>query len=231
MQGHACFGTSSHPDLTCCVPPSHQTLGTRNYGPQTCVAECAFVCMCVCRTSYQTGAETRHLHPRHHLHSPFPACRVIPAPALPPLPSHTYQPPAAVPLPESGSSSLDILWTSNNSSSISLCVCFHASMHSLAFPLTCFLFLNSHLKGTQPENILTHYLSSCVPRWHIVDFRGLCKYILNIHMHKILHSSLALSGCYLTSSKLPIIFQRHVGCTQYHSLSTVSSMPMFTWDR
>lgn len=48
-------------------------------------------------------------NPCHHLHRPFPACRVIPAPALPPLPSHTYQSPAAVPLPDSGSSSLENL--------------------------------------------------------------------------------------------------------------------------
>lgn len=53
--------------------------------------------------SHQTGAGTLHLHPRHHLHRPFPACGVIPAPALPTLPSHTYQPPAAVPLPGLGS--------------------------------------------------------------------------------------------------------------------------------
>lgn len=48
-------------------------------------------------------------NPRHYLHRLFPACRVIPAPALPPLPSHTYQSPAAVPLPESGPSSLENL--------------------------------------------------------------------------------------------------------------------------
>lgn len=42
-----------------------------------------------------------------------------------------------------------IPWTSNNSSSISLSLCFHVSMHSPAFPLTCFLCLNSHLKGTR----------------------------------------------------------------------------------
>lgn len=62
------------------------------------------VCLNLCvhwANSSQTGAKTLHLH------RPFPACRVIPAPSLPALPSHTYQPLAAVPLPESGSSSLD----------------------------------------------------------------------------------------------------------------------------
>lgn len=155
MQGHACFGTSSHPDLTCCVPPSHQTLGTRNYGPQTCVAECAFVCMCVCRTSYQTGAETRHLHPRHHLHSPFPACRVIPAPALPPLPSHTYQPPAAVPLPESGSSSLGTVDKQQQLIHLSLCVfpCLHA--------LSCFpSHLLSLLEFSLKRNTAREYFNT-----------------------------------------------------------------------
>lgn len=81
--------------------------GNKNLWP---VELCDHACLCLCveqTAMYQTGAETLHLHPRRHLHRPFPACRVIPAPALPSLPLHTYQPPAAVPFPESGSSSLD----------------------------------------------------------------------------------------------------------------------------
>lgn len=61
-------------------------------------------------------------NPRHHLHRPFPACRVIPAPALPPLPSHTYQPPAAVPLPESGSRTLDTLDKQQQLIHLTLCL-------------------------------------------------------------------------------------------------------------
>lgn len=102
---------AANPPPTCCVPPARKLMGTRTYGPASCatVSESFRVCVCVCLLNMlnQTGAETLHLRPRHYLHRPFPACRVIPAPVLPPLPSHTYQPPAAVPLPETGSSSLD----------------------------------------------------------------------------------------------------------------------------
>lgn len=96
---HACFG------------PEFSLVYTANGIEDLCtVGLWVFECMWMCvswENSYETGAQSLHLHPRHHLHRPFPACRLIPAPVLPPLPSHTYQPPAAVPLPESGSSSLD----------------------------------------------------------------------------------------------------------------------------
>lgn len=95
---------SSYPALFCCVCPITGWWERLQNGVSTSVFESVCVCWA---NSYQTGAETLHLHPRHHLHRPFPAYRVIPAPSLPPLPSHTYQPPAAVPLPECGSSSLD----------------------------------------------------------------------------------------------------------------------------
>lgn len=98
----ACFGTGS---LRSFYTPC--AMGTSGISKPCEHASCVRVYVCVCwANSHHTGAGVPSTsNPRHHLHRPFPACRVTPAPALPPLPSHTYQPPAAVPLPEAGSSS------------------------------------------------------------------------------------------------------------------------------
>lgn len=77
-------------------------MGTRTYALQSRACFCLRLLNRLSDRSRDPSTSTSH-----HLHSPFPACRVIPAPALSPLPSHTYQAPAAVPFPESGSSPVD----------------------------------------------------------------------------------------------------------------------------
>lgn len=115
-----------------------------------CEHVCVFESVCVCErwaNSHQTGAETLHLH------RPFPACRVIPAPALPPLPSHTYQPPAAVPLPESGSSSLDTMDKQQQLIHLTLYL-------SLALSLFFFFLLHFSLLLSSTLQVFTFHLIS-----------------------------------------------------------------------
>lgn len=126
---HVCFATTSHQALTYFVI-SHRT---RIHGlqsdvlyviPYVSMCVCVHVCVCVLQTSYQTEADTLHLQSHHHLHKAFPVCRAIPAPVFPPLPSHTYQPSADVPFPESGSSPLDTLDKQKQLIHLTLFFCF-----------------------------------------------------------------------------------------------------------
>lgn len=174
-----------------------------------CEHVCVFESVCVCEcwaNSHQTGAETLHLH------RPFPACRVIPAPALPPLPSHTYQPPAAVPLPESGSSSLDTMDKQQQLIHLTLYL-------SLALSLFFFFLLNfSLLLSSLHTGVSSLFISfpqvTCCWSGYL---RGLCDHNLKARLHKIsalvIFCLSALPGCYSTSlkKKTPVIFQRHVG--------------------
>lgn len=198
--------------------------GNENLCPaELCEGEWASVCVCVCwANSYQTGAETLHL--LHHLHRPFPACRVIPAPAFPPLPSHTYQPPAAVPLPELSSSSLDSMDKRKQlirlSLSLSFCVClFLAFFLKLSkYSVARSVILTPHLIS------FPHTLLNCTSRASAATVsRRICT--------KSLPFRAALPGCYSTSLKPPIIIKGYVGWIQNHSLSTISLIPIFRWDR
>lgn len=82
--------------------------GMRSYDLKSCATmSLCLSLVCSVQTAIRQEPRPSTSIPLHHIHRPFPACRVIPAPALPPLPSRTYQPPAAVPLPESGSRTLD----------------------------------------------------------------------------------------------------------------------------
>lgn len=175
--------------------------GSIRYGLQ-----CWGTCMCVnfymhWANSHQTGAETLHLQPPHHLHRLFPACRVIPAPVLPPLPSHTYQSPAAVPLPESGSSSLENLEERQQPVLLALFFLFSLTL-TISLPFLWYsVNWKIHLISFPSDN-------------NLLNCEFLC-FIFKAHLHEI--SALAcfclsaLLGCYLTSIKTAIVFQRQVG--------------------
>lgn len=172
-----------------------------------CEHVCVFESVCVCErwaNSHQTGAETLHLH------RPFPACRVIPAPALPPLPSHTYQPPAAVPLPESGSSSLDTMDKQQQLIHLTL----YLSLALSLFFFFYYIFLCCFLQRFKYSLFISFPQVTCCWSGYL---RGLCDHNLKARLHKIsalvIFCLSALPGCYSTSlkKKTPVIFQRHVG--------------------
>lgn len=168
-----------------------------------CSAEehvCVWTYTCTEQTAVRQEPRPCTSNPRHHLHRLFPACRVIPAPALPPLPSHTYQSPAAVPLPESGLGSLENL--EEQQQPVLLALFFLSLTLTISLLFLCYsVNWKIHLTSFPSDNDLLN-----------CEFLG---FIFKAHLHKI--STLAcfclsaLPGCYLTSLKTVVIFQRQVG--------------------
>lgn len=158
-------------------PPTTILTGLWEQGTIECKA--LWACLCVEQTAIRQEPRPSTSNPRHHLHKPFPACSVIPALALPPLPSNTYQPPAAVPLPESGSSSLDTVDKQQQ--------LIYLTLSTSSFPSFLSLFV-AFLQVTCP--------------WHLY-FQGLCDYSLKAHLLSISALAIfclsALLGCYSTS--------------------------------
>lgn len=180
-------------------------VGEWRYTVWTAVLRNMYVCVnlytCTEQTAIRQESRPWISNPRHHLNRLFPACRVIPAPVLPPLPSHTYQSPAAVPLPESGSGSLENLEERQQPVLLALFFLFSLTL-TISLPFHWYsVNWKIHLTSFPSDNNLLN-----------CEFLG---FIFKAHLHEI--STLAcfclsaLLGCYLTSLKTAIIFQRQVG--------------------
>lgn len=162
-------------------------VGEWKYVGGDCIAEehvCVWTYTCTEQTAIRQEPRPCTSNPRHPLHRLFPACRVIPAPALPPLPLHTYQSPTAVPLPESGSSSLENLEEQQQPVLLALFIL------SLSLSLSLTISLPFHCYSVNWKIHLTSFPSN--NELLICDF--LC-FIFKVHMHET-----STLGCFCLSA-------------------------------